>query len=236
VPNLPNVVFLPGLLEDADAFTRLIEGLAGRAACTVADLTRSDTMAGLARDALSQAPEGRFSLLGHSMGGYVALEVMRQAPERIERLALINTNARPDSPESTANRRRLLALAERDFPAVIAALLPKQLTDEHLKDPDITGLVDSMAVAVGVEAFRRQQEAIIHRIDSRPHLDAIAGPTAVIAARNDQIMPLELLQELADGIPRSRLTVIEDCGHMSTIEQPDRVLEALNEWLERKAT
>jgi pimeloyl-ACP methyl ester carboxylesterase len=235
-PATANVHFLPGLLEDADAFAALIEGLAGRAACTVADLTRSDTIAGLARDALAQAPAGRFSLVGHSMGGYVALEVMRQAPGRVERLALLNTNARPDSAESTANRRRLVALAQRDFPAVIATLLARQMTPAHLEDPDLAGTVDSMALAVGVAAFARQQEAIIHRIDSRPHLAAIACPTAVVAGRDDQIMPLELLQELADGIARSRLTVIEDCGHMSTIERPDRVLLALNEWLERTTT
>ena len=236
MPTNANVHLLPGLLEDADAFTSVIEGLAGRAACTVADLTRSDTMAGLARDALGQAPAGKFSLVGHSMGGYVALEVARQAPERIERLALLNTNARPDSAESTANRRRLVDLAARDFPAVIATLLPRLMTAGHLEDPDLTGLVDSMALAVGVEAFGRQQEAIINRIDSRPHLAAIACPAIVVAGRDDQIMPLELLQELADGITGSRLTVIEDCGHMATIEQPDKVLQALDEWLQRTTT
>jgi pimeloyl-ACP methyl ester carboxylesterase len=232
----PNLLFLPGLLEDADAFKPLIEGLGPRVTSSIADLTRSDTIAGLARDALSQAPPGRFALAGHSMGGYVALEVMRQAPGRVERLALLNTHARPDSPEATENRRRLLALAERDFPAVIAALLPKLMTPSHLQDPTLVGIVDSMALAVGKEAFRRQQEAIIHRIDSRPHLKAIACPTAVIAARNDQLMPVELLKELADGIPAARLTVIEDSGHMAPIEQPARVLEAILPWLERKTT
>ena len=232
----PNALFLPGLLEDADAFSALIEGLAGRAACVVADLTRSDTIADLARDALAQAPAGPIALAGHSMGGYVALELTRQAPQRIARLALLNTNARPDGAEATENRRRLMALAERDFPAVIATLLARQMTPGHLQDPDLTGLVDSMAMAVGKEAFRRQQEAIIRRIDSRPHLRDIRCPTAVIAARDDQIMPLELLQELADAIPGARLTVIEDCGHMSSIEQPGKVLEALVEWLERKTT
>jgi pimeloyl-ACP methyl ester carboxylesterase len=231
-----NLLFLPGLLEDADAFGAIVDGLEERVTCTVADLTRSDTIAGLARDALAQAPQGSFALAGHSMGGYVALEVMRQAPERVERLALLNTHARPDSAEATENRRRLLALAERDFPAVIAALLPKLMTPRHLQDPALVGIVDGMALAVGKEAFRRQQEAIIHRSDSRPHLKAIACPTAVVAARNDQLMPVELLQELADGIAGARLTLIEDCGHMAPIEQPDRVLEAIVAWLERKTT
>jgi pimeloyl-ACP methyl ester carboxylesterase len=231
-----NLLILPGLLEDADAFSALIEGLAGRAPCVVADLTRSDTIAGLARDALAQAPPGPFALAGHSMGGYVALEVVRKAPARVERLALLNTNARADSPEASENRRRLVALAARDLPAVVAALLPRQMTPAHLRDPVLTGIIGSMALAVGRDAFARQQQAIIGRIDSRPHLAAIRCPTAVIAARDDQIMPLELLKELSDGIAGARLTVIEDCGHMATLEQPARVLEALIDWLERKTT
>jgi len=232
----PNLLFLPGLLEDADVFKPLVDGLGTRVTPSVADLTRSDTIAGLARDALSRAPPGRFALAGHSMGGYVALEVMRQAPERVERLALICTNARPDSPESTENRRRLMALAERDFPAVIATLTPKLLHPRHLEDASLTGTIGSMALAVGKEAFRRQQEAIIGRIDSRAHLKAIRCPTLVVAGHDDALMTVEILKELADGIPGSRLTVIEDCGHMAPIEQPARVLEALVGWLERTTT
>ena len=227
----PNLLFLPGLLEDADGFQPLVEGQP-QVTISFADLTRSDSMAALARDALEQAPAGTFALAGHSMGGYVALEVMRQAPERVERLALLCTNARPDSPESTANRRRLLALAERDFPAVAEALMPKLLTPGHLEDAALTGTIREMALAVGKEAFRRQQEAIIARIDSRPYLKDIRCPTRVIAGRDDQLMPVEILKELADGIPGARLTVIEDCGHMAAIEQPARVLEAFVGWLE----
>lgn len=231
----PNLLFLPGLLEDADGFKPVIDGLSSHVTCSVADLTRSDTIAGMARDALAQAPE-RFSLAGHSMGGYVALEVMRQAPGRVERLALLQTNARPDSPESTENRRRLLALAERDYPAVIATLMQRLLAPQHLAEADMTGTIESMALAVGKEAFRRQQEAIIGRIDSRPHLGDIRCPTMVLAGRQDQIMPVEVLKELADGIPGARLTVIEDCGHMASIEQPARVLAAFVEWLDRSTT
>ena len=231
-----NLLVLPGLLENADGFAPVIEGLGARAACSVADLTRSDTIAALARDALAQAPEGRFALAGHSMGGYVALEVMRQAPERVERLALLDTHARPDSPEATENRRRLMAIADHDFPAVIAAQMPKLLTPKHLQDPALAGVIESMALAVGKEGFKRQQQAIIRRIDSRPHLKDIRCPTLVVAGRDDQLMPVELLQELADGIAGARLTVIEDCGHMAALEQPARVLAALVEWLERKTT
>src|SRR5512147_862041 len=119
MPQAP-LLFLPGLLEDADAFEDQLLGLREAAACSTAELTRSDTIAALADDALAQAPAGRFALAGHSMGGYVALEILRRAPQRVDRLALLNTHARPDSPESAENRRRLMALAETDFPGVIA--------------------------------------------------------------------------------------------------------------------
>jgi pimeloyl-ACP methyl ester carboxylesterase len=222
---------LPGLLEDADAFAPVIELLGDAAACTVADLTRADSIAQMATHALEQAPEGAFSLAGHSMGGYVALEIMRIAPERVVRLALLNTNARPDSPESTENRRRLMALAESDLNAVVAALLPKQMTAEHLKNAELTDTIGAMALAVGRDAFARQQRANIGRIDSRPFLADIHCPTLVVAGRDDAIMPLEVLRELADGIPGARLAIIEECGHMAPLENPEELAALLREWL-----
>jgi len=226
-----NVLILPGLLEDADAFDPLITGTADVATWVVADMTRADTIAGLAQEALKQAPAGPFLLAGHSMGGYVALEILRQAPERITRLALLNTHARPDSAEATENRRRLMALADRDFEAVVNALLPKLMTPKHLEDPVLTGILGAMAHGVGKEAFKRQQSAIIGRIDSRPSLAAIRCPTLVIAARHDALMPVELLEELARGITGARLEIVEDSGHMASIEQPEKVLELMRGWI-----
>jgi pimeloyl-ACP methyl ester carboxylesterase len=226
------VLLLPGLLEDADAFPIPLAAMREVTPCLVADLTRADTIAGLAHEALKQAPPGPISLAGHSMGGYVALEILRQAPERIERLALINTNARPDSPESTENRKRLIDLAERDFKSVIQTLMPKLLTDEHLKDLDITGVIAEMALGTGKEAFIRQERAIMGRIDSRPHLPRIKCRTLVIAARHDVLMPVEILEELARGIPKATLSIVEDSGHMAPLEQPQEVAELLVAWLE----
>ena len=165
------------------------------------------------------------------MGGYVALEIMRQAPERISKLALLNTNARPDSAESSENRRRLMALAEKDFPAVAQALMPKIMLPGHQTDPLLTAIVVSMADAIGPEAFKRQQLAIIGRIDSRPHLKDIRVPTLVLAARGDAIMPVEILKELSDGIPGARLAVVENSGHMMSIEQPQATLALLEDWI-----
>ena len=224
------VFFLPGLLEDADAFAFQVEQLREAAACTVADLTRSQTIADLAKDALGQAPAGRFALAGHSMGGYVALEVVRRAPERVDRLALLNTHARPDSAEATENRRRLMALAEKDFEGVIGSLLPKLL--QAKREGELSGAITEMALACGKEAFLRQERAIIGRIDSRPHLAAIQCRTLVIAARHDALMPVELLEELAHGIRGAALAVVEDSGHMAPLEQPEEVFGLLREWLE----
>jgi pimeloyl-ACP methyl ester carboxylesterase len=228
----PRVLFLPGLLEDADAFFYQVERIRPFKACVVADLTRADTIAGLATEALKQAGDGPFALAGHSMGGYVALEILRQAPQRVERLALLNTNARADTPEATENRKRLMALAEKDFPAVIRALMPKLLLEESQHEVEMTGTIMEMALASGKEAFARQQRAIIGRIDSRPHLAAIRCPTLVVAARGDAIMPMEVSEELARGIPGARLHVVEESGHIPTLEQPVEMTRVLMEWLE----
>ncbi len=225
------LLLLPGLLEDADAFEGTLEALRGATACKVADLTRAESIAELAAQALAEAPDGKFALLGHSMGGYVALEMVRQAPHRVERLALANTHARPDTAEATQNRKRLMELAERDFPAVIQALIPKLMTPKHLADPELPGKVTEMALAVGREAFARQERAIIGRIDSRPHLAAITCPTLVIAAADDQLMPVEMLRELSDGIPGARLAIVPESGHMSSIEQPEEFTRLVQEWL-----
>src|SRR5262249_7896923 len=137
-----------------------------------------------------------------------------------------------DSPESTGNRRRLMALAEKDFPAVTTSLMPKLLSARHQQETGMSGLITEMALGAGKEAFLRQERAIIGRSDSRPPLPKIRCPTLVVAAREDAIMPVELLEELAKGIPGARLAIVEDSGHMAAIEQPDEVTRLLKEWLQ----
>jgi pimeloyl-ACP methyl ester carboxylesterase len=229
------LLLLPGLLTDARLFEPQLRGLADIAGPVVAELSGAATVAALAKGAIAAMPPGRFAVAGLSMGGYVALEVMRQAPGRVSALALLNTNARPDTAEGTANRRRLMALAEKDFPAVNAALVPKLLHPDHVKDARLVKRLDDMAFAIGVEGFKRQQEAIIGRVDSRPHLGAIRVPAMVLAAREDLIMPLEVSEEMARGIPGARLEMVEHCGHLSSLEQPDAVTALLRAWIQRAA-
>lgn len=230
-----SLLLLPGLLCDERLFAHQVRDLSGIASSVVADLTGAETIAALAAAAIARMPAGRFAVAGLSMGGYVAFEVIRQAPDRVSAIALLNTNARPDTPEATANRQRLMALADKDFPAVNAALVPKLLHPDRVKDTAIVKLLDDMAAAVGAEGFKRQQRAIIGRIDSRPHLAAIRVPAMVIAAREDAIMPMEVSEEMARGIPGCTLEIVERCGHVSSIEQPEAVTARLHAWMQRAA-
>jgi len=226
-----SLVLLPGLLCDRELWHRQIESLGDVASPWVADLTLDDSMAAMARRVLAAAPPD-FALAGLSMGGYCALEIMRQAPARVTRLALLDTGARADSPAQTARRRGLIELAEKgDFKGVTPRLLPLFLHPDHLKDADLAGRVTAMAHRVGKDAFLRQQKAIMGRIDSRPYLPRVACPTLLLCGRQDQLTPPALHEEMAAQIPGALLEVIEDCGHLSTMERPDAVDAALRIWL-----
>ncbi|HTC18406.1 MAG TPA: alpha/beta fold hydrolase [Stellaceae bacterium] len=229
--NKTPLVLLPGLLCDRELWRRQIETLGDVASPWVADLTLDDSMAAMARRVLAAAPPS-FALAGLSMGGYCALEIMRQDPARVTRLALLDTGARADSPEQTARRHGLIELAEKgEFHGVTPRLLPLFLHPDRLKDAELTGRVTAMAHRVGKEAFLRQQKAIMGRIDSRPHLARIGCPTLLLCGRQDQLTPPALHQEMASLIPGALLDVIEDCGHLSAMERPDAVDAALRIWL-----
>lgn len=231
----PPLLLLPGLLNDARLWQGQMAGLAGLAQVSVADLTGADSIAGLAASVLAKAPAERFALAGLSMGGYVAFEIMRQAPQRVAALGLLDTSARSDTPEATAARRNLMQLAETDFPAVVTTLLPRLVHPSQLEDKAIVEPIVAMAADMGKEAFYNQQRAIIGRIDSRPYLHQIKCPTLVLCGRQDLITPVDIHEELVAAIPGARLAIIEECGHLSTLCQPQRVTEALREWLSKMA-
>lgn len=226
-----NLLLLPGLLNGASLFEHQADGLADVVGITIADLTGSDSMAGLAEDALAQAPEGPFVLAGMSMGGYVAFEILRRAPHRVCALALLSTSARPDTPDATAAREELIELGATDFPAVIEKLLARMAHPEHANTPEVGGVFQSMATGLGYEVFVRQQRAIIGRADSRPTLADIECPTLVLCGQDDLITPPDVHRELAAGISGARLHVIEECGHLVPLEQPEQVTGLLRDWL-----
>ena len=188
-------------------------------------------MAAIARRILALAPP-RFALAGLSMGGYIAFEIMRQAPQRVARLALLDTGARADTPEQTERRRRLMALAKDGrYAEIPEQAFPLYVHRKRHGDKALKRLVCEMAEATGSEAYLRQQQAILSRPDSRPGLGAISCPTLVLVGEGDEATPPELAREIAAGIPGSRLVLIPDSGHLSTLEEPAAVTEALVAWL-----
>jgi pimeloyl-ACP methyl ester carboxylesterase len=226
------IVLVPGLLCTARLYAEQMPTLARMGPVTVADHTRDDSMAAIAERILAAAPP-QFALAGLSMGGYVAFEIVRRAPERVARLALLSTSARLDPPEITERRRRQIALA-RDgrFGAVADMQFPLLVHRSRLDDEGLQTLVRLMADETGADAFVREQTAIIGRADSRPDLAAIACPTLVVVGEGDELIAPENSVEIADGIPGARLVTIAQCGHLSTLERPEQVTAALTEWLQ----
>jgi len=226
------LVLIPGLLCDALMWQPQVAALADIAECWIADHTRSDTMGKVATDVLDQAPFPEFALAGLSMGGYVALEILRRARRRVRRLALLDTSARADTPEQSQSRRGFISLAERGrFRGVTNALLPMLVHPSRVGDPQLVTTIKTMAKNTGQEAFIREERAIMSRTDGLPILGGIACPTLVLCGRQDALTPLERHEEMARTIPGSKLEIIEDCGHLSTLERPAEVNAALRRWL-----
>jgi pimeloyl-ACP methyl ester carboxylesterase len=226
-----NLVLVPGLLCTKALWTAQMAALGDIADMTVADHTRDDSLAAIATSILAAAP-ARFALAGLSMGGYIAYEILRQAPERVTRLALLDTGYRADAPERREQRLALMALAEREGARKAQeALLPALIHKSRLTDKALVEAVLQMGADTGTEAFKRQQTAIMSRPDSTPLLAGIRCPTLVLVGRDDALTPPELSQEMASRIPGAKLVIVPNCGHLSTMEQPVAVNRAMRAWL-----
>jgi pimeloyl-ACP methyl ester carboxylesterase len=226
------IVLIPGLATDPRLYEKQMPALWQFGPVMVANATREDSMAGLAQDILAHAPS-RFALAGLSMGGYVALEIMRHAPERVLRLALLDTTARSDTPEQTERRKMQIEMAKTrkfgDIPSLLFPLLVHPARREH---EGLRMIVDEMFFDVGPEAFIRQQTAIMGRADMRGALSSIRCPSLIVVGDSDQLTPPALAKEIADGIGGARLAIAPESGHLSTLERPDFVTRCLVEWLQ----
>ena len=225
------ILLVPGLVSSPRIYHPIIPALWKLGPVTVANHIRDDNMGAIARRVLSEAPP-RFALAGHSMGGYVAFEIMRQAPERVAKLALINTQARPDTAEATARRQGLMSRAGRgEYRAVLDELFPGLVHPSRQGDAHLRQLVYDMGDDVGPKAFIRQQTAVISRPDSRPTLAWIRCPTLVLTGDQDNTIPNSLSMEMSSGIPGAKLVVLPNCGHLPQAEQTQATADALTEWL-----
>lgn len=226
------IVLVPGLLTSPRLFGEQLPLLWRHGPVTIADTTRDDAIAAITSRILADAPP-RFALAGLSMGGYISFEIVRQAPGRVDRLALLDTSARPDTPEVTRRRQAQIELARGGrFAEVADQQFPLLVHPSRQGDPSARALVRLMADETGPDAFIRQQQAIMGRVDSRPGLGTIDRPTLVLVGDGDQLTSPELSAEIAGSIPGARLVVVVGAGHLSTLDQPDQVTGALMAWLQ----
>jgi pimeloyl-ACP methyl ester carboxylesterase len=225
------IVFVPGLLCTGRIYEHQVQHLGRKHSVLLANHWSHWSMAEIAASILAGAPE-RFALAGTSMGGYVAFEIVRQAPDRVTKLILLSTSAKPDTPERSEGRRKqVAAVRENGARTAVKTLWPNLVHPARHEDHALLGVFNEMADELGPEAFARQIDAIIGRADSRPTLPKITVPTLVIAGAEDKLITPDHSKEIADGIPGARLEMVQHCGHMGMIERPETYTRLLGEFV-----
>lgn len=228
--SLP-ILLVPGLNCSARLYEPQLPALWQFGPVQIADHRRGETMAEIAGSILQAAPP-RFALAGLSMGGYISLEILRQARERVIKLALLDTAAAADRPEQTAKRANAIAMTREGKVNEREDLLwPALVHESRRNDEALRTIIKQMNQETGADAYIRQQKAIGGRPDSRPMLPALDMKTLIVVGDTDQLTPPEASQEMAKLIPKAKLEILPHCGHMSTLERPDRVTKLLVEWL-----
>jgi pimeloyl-ACP methyl ester carboxylesterase len=226
------VVLLSGLLCDEEVWRGPIARLAPAHDLVCPGFLDQPSIEAMAAQVLAHAPR-RFSLAGHSMGGRVALEIAARAPDRLERLALLDTGFHPARPGEAEGRSRLIRIALEDGMAALARhWLPPMLGPHRVRDAALMDRLTAMVERATPRLFQRQIGALLTRPNAHRGLSQIPCPTAVIVGRQDAWSPLAQHEEMAALIPEARLSVIEEAGHMSPVEQPEAVAEALFAWMQ----
>ena len=232
----PALVFACAHLCDERLFTAQIDALGADFDCRAFAFREHDSLAAMAAALLAATPE-RFTLIGLSLGGYVAFEVMRQASARVERLALLDTTAAGDTEARRAGRLRDIAVVEAGgIEALIPELPGRWLLPAHQQRDDLVALMASMARSIGAKGQRNQQRAMLGRPDSHADLATVRVPTLVLCGAGDAVTPLAHHEAIAADITGARLVVVPESGHLSTIEQPAAVTAALSAWLAETPT
>jgi len=224
------VIMIPGLGSDATVWERTIDELGPNYRCEVGDTLSDSSLEGMAWRILEGAP-ARFALAGVSMGGMIAMTIMRIAPERVTRLALFDTNARPDTPEQIERRRAANAamLAATDLRSVAGPGIAYMVHPDTRHD--VRDALAAMAVRVGAAAYIRQNEAVAVRGDLFPVLASVNVPALVAVGANDLMTPAAFSQAIADALPTAELHIIPDCGHLPPIDKPAATADLIRRWL-----
>lgn len=226
------IVLMPGMMLDHALWQRMLPQLSTLGPLLYGDLSQDESIDAMALRTLAQAP-ARFTLVGFSMGGFVARAILRLAPERVDRLIMIATSARPDSAATLAFKQKTaesLRLNPGGFRGLSHTAIAISLSPDNEQDPALQQIIRDMSLRLGGECYRRQ--LLLTRPDDRVALTGYRCPTLVIAARNDRMRSLQESQELADGIAGAQLAVVEQSGHMIPLEQPESLLAVMSSWLQ----
>jgi pimeloyl-ACP methyl ester carboxylesterase len=230
--NLP-ILLIPGLGTSPRTYSGILPELWKHGSVAIANQTLDDSMEAMAARILAEAPR-QFALIGHSMGGYIAFEILRQAPERVLKLALLNSSARPDNEEAKEKRKKQIEKAgQGGFSEIIEGALPMFVHSAHKGDKRLQEIITAAHHDAGAKAYIRQQTAIMGRKDSRSDLKVIKIPTLILTGDEDNLIPREPSEEMAAGITGAKLTIVPQSGHMAPLEQPELVSRALAEWLDK---
>ena len=225
------VILLPGMMCDARLFAPQIAALSATRPVMVAPLAGGDTITAMAVETLQHAPP-RFALAGLSMGGIVAMEIIRQAPGRVTRLALMDTNPLAEAPERANLRDEQIA---RAFAGALKAIIRDDMKPHYLADTSdrrtILDLCMDMALALGPDIFAQQSRALQARPDQCETLRGVDVPTLILHGAEDRLCPAERHELMRDLVPGAILVRIDDAGHLPTLEQPKPTNEALEKWL-----
>ena len=227
----PFLAFACAHLTDERLFAHQVDALKGKYDCRVFAFRDHDSLAGMAEELLGETPP-RFTLIGLSLGGYLAFEIIRRQLKRLARLVLIDTTAAGDQPARIAGRHADMAkVREGGIEALIPELPARWLLPTHARRAELTTLMAQMARSIGAQGQLNQQAAMLARPDSLGDLPRVQVPSLIMCGREDPVIPVRDHEAMAAGIPRSRLEIIETCGHLSTIEQPEAVTRVLTDWL-----
>jgi pimeloyl-ACP methyl ester carboxylesterase len=228
----PFLAFACAHLTDERLYASQLAALGERYDCRAFVFREQDSLSGMAEELLANTP-ARFTLIGLSLGGYVAFEVIRRQLHRLERLALLDTTAAADQPARRAGRLADIAkVREGGIEALIPELPSRWLLPAHAMRPELVTLMAEMARNVGARGQFNQQTAMLGRPDSHQDLGNVAVPTLIMCGRQDPVTPVADHEAMAACVPGSRLAFVDDCGHLSTIEQPQAVTRVLADWLD----
>ncbi len=226
------LILLPGTLCDERLWGHQLKYLSDIAEVTIGDVTKEDSISSLAHSILEKAPK-RFALAGLSLGGIISLEIMRIAPERVIKLALLDTNPNPPHYDQIAVWERFINMANNGqfLDIIINHLLPILIHPNRRKDEALVSMIIDMAKKIGKESYINQLKAVMTRLDQRSILSTIACPTMVLVGKEDMVCPVHMSKFLTESIPTASLEIIEHSGHLSTLEQPEKVSALLKGWL-----